>query len=233
MEPFAAPLRITGWERSVWGWTGRSLAAQLRRRDDRPDAPARHLVDDTTAGHPITSPTELARLVAVVVGFDMREVRTALSISSPPPQVAAVLAREQEAEHPAPTARVPQRTDAELAAYLEWLPGSGLEAMGRDYYAGVLAAVEWAAGRRDQAPATLARGTGRPRPEQIRAEQHNAHDAMQLGAAQYRQLHNLPPEVELLTRAYFTGVENAAAWTIGAEAVPIPDDWPWPHRLPG
>ena len=231
MEPFAAPLRITRWERSVWGWTGRSLAAQLRRGDDRPDAPPRHQVDEAAAGHPITSPTELARLVAVAIGFDMREVRTALSISNPPPQVAAVLAQEQKAEHPAPTARVPQRTDAELTAYLAWLPGSGLEAMGRDYYAGVQATVEWAAGRRSEAPATLARSQARPDPEQIRAEQYNAHDAMQLGAAQYRQLHSLPADVELYTRAYFTGVENAAAWVIGAEAVPIPDDWPWPQQL--
>lgn len=132
------------------------------------------------------------------------------------------------------------RSVEELEAFLAWLPTSYYaqkrDPQGPSYYAGVLATIEWAAGRRRLAPVS-----GREQAEgelpagyRIGGEHSTAYEGMSRGAAAMaKDYGRFAPETitSAYSHAYFTAVEHATYWLLGSEGLDVPEDWAWPRRF--
>jgi hypothetical protein len=128
------------------------------------------------------------------------------------------------------------RSVEEVEAFLAWLPTSHYATNDRSYYAGVLATIEWAAGRRRLAPVTgreQAEGE-RPSGYNIGGEHSTAYEGMSRGAAAMaKDYGRFAPETitSAYSHSYFTAVEHSTYWLLGSDGLDVPEDWAWPRRF--
>jgi hypothetical protein len=140
------------------------------------------------------------------------------------------------AQHRLPTPAPAVRSREELEAYLAWMPTYYADMRDRSYYAGMLATIEWAAGKRRLAPIS-----GREQPEgqlpngdRISSEHGAAYRGMSIGvAAMLADDGRFAPEsiTSAYSHSYFTAVENTAYWLMGSEGLTMPEDWRWPRKF--